>query len=107
LRIAFAPRPNNSRPYFGSRFVSAFGMYARSWRWRPHVAEHPAMAKIITVREVAKWLKVSPWSVYRAAAAGRLPAFRLAEGGSLRFEEDKVREALDARQQVKVQSVQA
>jgi excisionase family DNA binding protein len=36
-------------------------------------------------KEVARELRLHPSAVYRAVAAGRLPAFRLAEAGAIRI----------------------
>jgi excisionase family DNA binding protein len=40
--------------------------------------------QILTVKEVAEYLKVNERTVYRMATAGKIPAFKV--GGSWRFE---------------------
>ena len=40
--------------------------------------------QILTVKEVAEYLKVNERTVYRMATAGKIPAFKV--GGSCRFE---------------------
>ena len=41
--------------------------------------------QIMTVKEVADYLKVNERTVYRMAAAGKIPAFKV--GGSWRFKQ--------------------
>ncbi|MEW5768251.1 MAG: helix-turn-helix domain-containing protein [bacterium] len=50
---------------------------------------------IMTVKEVAKYLRMHMTSVYRLAKAGRLPAHRV--GGSWRFKKGEIEEWLKNR----------
>ena len=44
--------------------------------------------QILTVKEVAEYLKVNERTVYRIATAGKLPAFKV--GGSWRFKQEEI-----------------
>lgn len=44
---------------------------------------HSAQAEILTIREVAGYLKVTRRTIYRLAAAKKIPAFKV--GGTWRF----------------------
>ncbi len=46
--------------------------------------------QIMTVKEVADYLKVNERTVYRMAAAGKIPAFKV--GGSWRFKQAAIEE---------------
>ena len=46
--------------------------------------------QIITVKEVADYLKVNERTVYRMATAGTIPAFKV--GGSWRFKQSAIEE---------------
>jgi excisionase family DNA binding protein len=52
------------------------------------------MAKVLTLQEVAKYLRVHPSTVYRLAKKGRIPAFKL--GSDWRFNLDSINEWLSA-----------
>jgi len=52
---------------------------------------------LLTVNEVAEWLKVSASTVYDWAARSRIPCVRL--GGRLRFLEDDVLRWIEARKE--------
>ncbi|MFH1680232.1 MAG: helix-turn-helix domain-containing protein [Candidatus Eisenbacteria bacterium] len=52
---------------------------------------------LLTVDEVAEWLKVSASTVYDWAARSRIPCVRL--GGRLRFVEDDVLRWIEARKE--------
>lgn len=44
--------------------------------------------EIMTIKEVAEYLKVNDRTVYRMAAAGGIPAFKV--GGSWRFKSEEI-----------------
>ena len=44
--------------------------------------------QVLTVKEVAKYLKVNDRTVYRMAAAGKIPAFKV--GSSWRFKQSEI-----------------
>ena len=44
--------------------------------------------EILTAQEVAKYLRVHPYTVKRLARAGKLPGFKV--GGQWRFRKDKI-----------------
>jgi len=44
--------------------------------------------QIMTVREVANYLKVNDRTIYRMAAAGKIPAFKV--GASWRFKSEEI-----------------
>lgn len=46
-------------------------------------------ARLLTTRDVAEWLHVSPETVLRRARAGEIPSFRIATN-ALRFDEAEV-----------------
>lgn len=48
----------------------------------------PDPAEILTVRELAEYLKVKPGTIYRMAAAGQIPGFKV--GGSWRFRRGEI-----------------
>lgn len=52
----------------------------------------------MTLEEVAKYLKVSPWTIYRFVRQGRLPCYRL--GHQWRFRKSMVDEWLEKRSNV-------
>ena len=43
---------------------------------------------MLTVRKVADYLKVEPGTIYRMAAAGQIPGFKV--GGSWRFKKSEI-----------------
>ena len=43
---------------------------------------------ILTIREVAEYLKINEKTAYRLAAEGRLPGFKI--GGAWRFRKDEI-----------------
>jgi len=47
------------------------------------VAIHPVLSGILTIKEVAEYLKVMERTIYRLAAAKKIPAFKV--GGTWRF----------------------
>lgn len=51
--------------------------------------------EILTIDEVATYLKVGKRTVYRLAASGKLPAFKL--GGSWRFRRDNLQQWIACR----------
>jgi len=64
-------------------------------------AERPGILQVVTnvqeqpqtllkVADVARLLRVSPWTVYRRAADGSLPSLRIGSTGPLRFTADAV-----------------
>ncbi len=48
------------------------------------------MANMVTAREVGQYLKISESTVYKLAASGELPGFRI--GNSWRFDLDEIQE---------------
>ena len=67
--------------------------------------EHP---KLMTVKEAARLLSISPQSVYRLISSGRIPAYRLAVGrGAVRINEQDLLEYLASSLQPKQQDVNA
>lgn len=44
--------------------------------------------EIVTIKEVAAYLKIGKWTIYRLAQKGEIPAFKL--GGSWRFSRSKL-----------------
>jgi excisionase family DNA binding protein len=52
------------------------------------------MPSYCSVRTIAEVLGVSPWTVYQAIAAGRIPAHRLKPTGRLFLVADEVKAAL-------------
>ena len=48
---------------------------------------------MVTVKQLAESLQVSPDAIYRWVAAGKIPSLRL-PGGGLRFDEVAVRDSL-------------
>ncbi|MGO9264193.1 MAG: helix-turn-helix domain-containing protein [Candidatus Binataceae bacterium] len=52
------------------------------------------MAKVLTLQEVAKYLRVHPSTVYRLAKKGQIPAFKL--GSDWRFNLESIDEWLSA-----------
>jgi excisionase family DNA binding protein len=44
--------------------------------------------QVLTVKEVAKYLKVNDRTVYRMAAVGKIPAFKV--GSSWRFKQSEI-----------------
>ncbi len=53
-----------------------------------NVQEQPQT--LLKVADVARLLRVSPWTVYRRAADGSLPSLRIGSSGPLRFTADAV-----------------
>lgn len=49
--------------------------------------------ELITIKEVSDYLKVAEKTVYRMAAEGKIPAFKV--GGSWRFRRHEVQEWLE------------
>jgi len=56
--------------------------------------------RLLTTRELAAWLGVSPETVLRRWRAGELPGFRIASN-ALRFDPDEVRDWLEGRRGVR------
>ena len=56
------------------------------------------MNPLLTVNDVAEFLAVSPSLVYRLAADGELPSYRIGKG-TLRFRPEDVEEYLDSHAQ--------
>jgi len=52
------------------------------------------MAKVLTLQEVAKYLRVHPSTVYRLAKKGQIPAFKL--GSDWRFNLESIDQWLAA-----------
>jgi excisionase family DNA binding protein len=52
------------------------------------------MTKVLTLQEVAKYLRVHPSTVYRLAKKGQIPAFKL--GSDWRFNLESIDEWLSA-----------
>jgi excisionase family DNA binding protein len=52
------------------------------------------MAKVLTLQEVAKYLRVHPSTVYRLAKKGQIPAFKL--GSDWRFNLESIDQWLSA-----------
>jgi excisionase family DNA binding protein len=50
----------------------------------------PVAVRLLTIREVAALLRLSPLSVYRRIDRGELKGIRLGENGPLRVEEDEL-----------------
>lgn len=48
----------------------------------------PMSDGILTIREVAKYLKINEKTAYRLAAEGKLPGFKI--GGTWRFRKDEI-----------------
>jgi PTS system nitrogen regulatory IIA component len=57
----------------------------------------PEISELLTVPEVAAWLKLRPKTVYEWAARGKLPSLRL--GSAVRFERDALLRWLSARRE--------
>ena len=57
----------------------------------------PAREEILTVREVAHWLKLRPSTIYAWAASGKLPCLRL--GSRIRFTRSDLLRWLEARKE--------
>jgi excisionase family DNA binding protein len=50
------------------------------------IEEEGAMERMMTVKEVAAYLKLNPITVYRYAAQGKIPGFKV--GSSWRFKKE-------------------
>jgi excisionase family DNA binding protein len=50
------------------------------------IEEEDAMERMMTVKEVAAYLKLNPITVYRYAAQGKIPGFKV--GSSWRFKKE-------------------
>lgn len=50
-------------------------------------------ARLMTVQEISKYLRLHPGTVYRLAKAGQLPAFKI--GDSWRFDPERVERWLE------------
>ncbi|HEX2923796.1 MAG TPA: helix-turn-helix domain-containing protein [Chloroflexota bacterium] len=50
------------------------------------IEEEHAMERMMTVKEVAAYLKLNPITVYRYAAQGKIPGFKV--GSSWRFKKE-------------------
>ncbi len=55
----------------------------------------PDLAPVMTVDEIATYLKCHPGSIYRLLKLGEIPAFRL--GGSWRFRRDTIDKWIEER----------
>ncbi len=51
------------------------------------------LADIMTIREVADYLKLTEKTAYRLAAEGKIPGFKV--GGSWRFRRDEIERWID------------
>jgi excisionase family DNA binding protein len=51
--------------------------------WPPYMPTAPAEGEILTIKEVAEYLKVTDRTIYRLAGAKKIPAFKV--GGTWRF----------------------
>ena len=56
--------------------------------------EKDGLSEVLTVSEVAEYLRVNPQTVYRKAKAGELPAVRI--GRAIRFRRTELEEWLKA-----------
>ena len=54
---------------------------------------------ILTIREVAEYLRIAEKTVYRLAAKGELPGFKI--GGSWRFLQSEIDKSIKSNQRVK------
>lgn len=54
--------------------------------------------EILTLKEVAEYLKLAEKTAYRLAAEGKLPGFKV--GGSWRFKRDDVQSWIEEKKQV-------
>lgn len=45
-------------------------------------------SEVLTVKEIAEYLKMNPITIYRLANAGRIPAFKV--GGDWRFKRNSI-----------------
>jgi excisionase family DNA binding protein len=61
------------------------GRFERSGRGR---TERNLMANIVTAKEVGKYLKLSESTIYKLAATGEIPGFRI--GDSWRFDMEEI-----------------
>ncbi len=59
------------------------------------------MANMVTAREVGQYLKICESTVYKLAASGQLPGFRI--GNSWRFDLDEIQEMIQNSRPVKRQ----
>ena len=55
--------------------------------------------KILTIKEVAKYLKVNERTIYRLAASGDIPAFKV--GNSWRFRKAEIGQWIEQQEQLK------
>ncbi len=53
------------------------------------------MAKIVTVREVRDYLKLSDSAIYNLAASGQIPGFKI--GDSWRFDMEEIERMIEAK----------
>lgn len=60
----------------------------------------PITAEVMTVIEVAEYLRINPQTVYRKAKAGELPTLRI--GRAIRFRRTELDEWLKGSNEVKV-----
>ena len=57
----------------------------------------PSTTRLLTVPEVAEWLRISTSLVYQLADAGKLPVHRIGNGrGTIRFRPEDIEAYLDA-----------
>ncbi len=56
---------------------------------------------IMTIKEVAAYLKVKENTAYKLAAEGKIPGFKV--GGSWRFKRDEIEKWIDAEQKKRAQ----
>ena len=59
------------------------------------------LEKIVTAKELGKYLKLSDSTIYKLAANGEIPGFRI--GDSWRFDMEEVIESINKKQQTKGQ----
>ena len=75
---------------------TASGLQAAQALWQPRATEEPADGpRLLTVVDLARWLRVSPRTVWRLEAAGKLPpCVRL--GRSKRWTDSAIRRWIDS-----------
>jgi len=92
-RHDLAGRPASPPETLGRRHETSLDVCKhaeRSGRLQAVTTIQTETQRLLTVAEVAAQLRVSPWTIYRRAADGSLPALRVGAGGPLRFTADAV-----------------